>query len=229
MNRRKFITKTLAVGTAVSISSTTANAGDRKSIKILGISCSPRKGKTTAIAIKAALDAAKKVDSRIEVELIDLGGLEIPGFSGSSKPAGSGKTTDDFDRILPKLREPNVGGWIIGSPVYFRSMSALCKAFLERCAVLRKPRLFLADTVSGAFAVGAFRNGGQELVIDQIHNILLCHEMVIVGGKPGAHQGATLWNAYKDDITKDEFGMDTAGKLGIRVAEAALRLASKKT
>ena len=229
MNRRRFITKTLAAGAAVSISSTTANSGDRKSVKILGISCSPRKGKTTATAIKAALDAAKKVDSRIDVELIDLGGLEISGFSGDAGPAGSQKTTDAFDRILPKLREPNIGGWIIGSPVYFRSMSALCKAFLERCAILRKPRLLLADTAAGVLAVGAYRNGGQELVIEQIQSVLLCHEMMIVGGKPGAHQGATLWNAYKNDITKDEFGIDTAEKLGIRVAEAALRLGSQKT
>lgn len=227
MNRRKFITQTIAAGAAVSISSTTANAGDRKSVKILGISCSPRQGKTTATAVKAALDAAKKIDSRIEVELLDLGGLEILGFSGGAKPAGSGKTTDDFDRVLPKLRDPNVGGWIIGSPSYFRSMSALCKAFLERCAVLRKPRLLLADTAAGALAVGSYRNGGQELVIEQIQNILLCHEMMIVGGKPGAHQGATLWNFAKDDITKDEFGMDTARKLGIRVAEAVLRIAEK--
>ena len=228
MNRRKFINKTLAAGAAVSITSTNAIAGNREPVKILGISCSPRKGKTTATAIKAALDAARKVDSRIEVELIDLGGLEISGFSGGAKPTGSGKT-DDFDRILPKLQEPDVGGWIIGSPSYFRSMSALCKAFLERCAVLRKPKLLLADTAAGVLAVGAYRNGGQELVIEQIQSVLLCHEMMIVGGKPGAHQGATLWNAYKDDITKDEFGMDTARKLGIRVAEAALRLASKKT
>jgi multimeric flavodoxin WrbA len=228
MNRRKFINKTLAAGAAVSISSTTAIAGNRKPVKILGISCSPRKGKTTATAVKAALDAAKKVDSRIEAELLDLGGLEISGFSGGAKPAGSGKT-DDFDRVLTKLQEPNIGGWIIGSPVYFRSMSALCKAFLERCAVLRKPRLLLADTAAGVLSVGAYRNGGQELVIEQIQSILLCHEMMIVGGKPGAHQGATLWNAYKDDITKDEFGMDTARKLGIRIAEAALRIAPKKT
>lgn len=62
----------------------------------------------------------------------------------------------------------------------------------------------------------------------QIQTALLCHEMMIVGGKPKARQGATLWNAYKDDITKDEFGMDTAGKLGIRVAEAALRLSPKQ-
>jgi multimeric flavodoxin WrbA len=228
MNRRKFINKTLAAGAAVSISSTTAIGGNRKPIKILGISCSPRKGKTTATAVKAALDAAKDIDNRIEVELLDLGGLEISGFSSGAKPADSGKT-DDFDRILPKLQDSNVGGWIIGSPVYFRSMSALCKAFLERCAVLRKPRLLLADTAAGVLSVGSYRNGGQELVIEQIQSVLLCHEMMIVGGKPGAHQGATLWNAYKDDITKDEFGMDTAKKLGIRVAEAALNLVSKKT
>jgi len=228
MNRRKFMAKTLAAGAAVSISSARANAGNPTSIKILGISCSPRKGKTTATAVKAALDAARGVDSRIKVEMIDLGGLEISGWSGGAKPTQGRQITDDFDPILPKLRDANVGGWIIGSPVYFRSMSALCKAFLERCAVLRKPKLLLADKAVGALAVGAFRNGGQELVIEQIQSVLLCHEMMIVGGKPSAHQGATLWNFANDDIAKDEFGMDTARKLGIRVAEAALRLSPKK-
>jgi len=222
------MTRTLAAGTAVSIASAPANASNGKPVKILGISCSPREGKTTATAIKASLDAAKKVDRRIEVELLDLGGLKISGWSGGAKSTEGRQITDGFDLILPKLRDPNIGGWIIGSPVYFRSMSALCKVFLERCAVLRKPKLLLADTVVGVLSVGAFRNGGQELVIEQVQTVLLCHEVMIVGGKPGAHQGATLWNAYNDDITKDEFGMDTAKKLGIRVAEAALRLASKK-
>ncbi|MCK5272961.1 MAG: flavodoxin family protein, partial [Sedimentisphaerales bacterium] len=116
---------------------------------------------------------------------------------------------------------------IIGSPVYFRTMSALCKVFLERCAVLRKPELLLADKPIGALAVGSFRNGGQELTIEHIQTVMLCHEMMIVGGKPKAHQGATLWNFANDDITKDELGMDTARKLGIRVAEAAIRLDEK--
>jgi len=227
MNRRKFMAETLAAGAAVSIASAPANGSKAKFVKILGISCSPREGKTTATAVKAALDAAKRVDRRIEVELIDLGGLEISGWSGGAKATEGRQIRDDFDLILPKLRDPNVGGWIIGSPVYFRSMSALCKVFLERCAVLRKPKLLLADTAVGVLSVGAFRNGGQELVIEQIQSVLLCHEMMIVGGKPGAHQGATLWNFANDDITKDEFGMDTARKLGIRVAEATLRLVPK--
>jgi len=228
MNRRKFMSGTLAAGAAVPFSSAKTNAGNRKSIKILGISCSPRKGKTTATAVKAALDAAKKVDRRIEVELIDLGGLEISGWSGGAKPKEAQQITDDFDLILPRLRYPVPDGLIIGSPSYFRSMSALCKAFLERLAVLRSPKLLLADKPVGVLAVGAYRNGGQELVIEQIQAAMLCHEVMLVGGKPRAHQGATLWNAYNDDITKDEFGIATAKQLGIRVAEATLRLEPTK-
>jgi hypothetical protein len=45
----------------------------------------------------------------------------------------------------------------------------------------------------------------------------------LVQHKPLAHQCATLWNAYNDDIMKDEFSITTAKHLGIRVAEAALR------
>ena len=223
MNRRKFFTTSIAAGAAATLASTTAKAVDKKSVKILGVSCSPRKGKTTATAVQAALNAAKEVDPRIEVELIDLGGMQIAGSSGTSS-----QPSDDFDKILPALKDPVPDGLIIGSPSYFRTMSALCKAFLERLAVLRKPDLLLADTPVGVVAVGAYRNGGQELVIEQIQAAMLCHEAVIVGGKPGAHQGATLWNAYNDDITKDEFGMATAKQLGVRVAEAAIQLCDTK-
>ena len=223
MNRRKFISTSLATGAAVTLATKSAESAQSGRVRIVGVSCSPRKGKTTATAVKTALDAAKTVDSRIEIELIDLGGMEISGFSGLAQPQ-----KDDFDSVLPMLKDPVPDGLIIGSPSYFRSMSALCKAFLERLAVLRKPKLMLADVPAGVLAVGAYRNGGQELVIEQIQSALLCHEMMIVGGKPGAHQGATLWNLAKDDITKDEFGMDTSRKLGIRVAEAAVRLAGKR-
>jgi len=223
MNRRNFLSTSFAAGAAATLASTTAKAAEKKSVKILGVSCSPRKGKTTATAVKAALDAAKEVDPRIEVELIDLGGMQIAGSSGTSS-----QPSDDFEKILPMLKDPLPDGLIIGSPSYFRTMSALCKAFLERLAVLRKPDLLLADTPVGVLAVGAYRNGGQELVIEQIQAAMLCHEVVIVGGKPGAHQGATLWNAYNDDITKDEFGMATARQLGVRVAEAAIQLCDTK-
>jgi multimeric flavodoxin WrbA len=221
VSRRKFLQKAGVVA-AAGLTTKSVMGADKKTL-IVGVSCSPRQGKTTATSIKAALDAAKGVNSQITTELFDLGGLKI---SGLFQPRGETEAKDDFEKILPTLRSPNLGGIIIGSPVYFRIMSSLCSAFIERLSALRSPKLILADKPVGVLSVGAYRNGGQELVIQQIQTAMLCHEVMIVGGKPGAHQGATLWNAYNDDITKDEFGMESAKKLGIRVAEAALRLAN---
>jgi multimeric flavodoxin WrbA len=218
IGRRKFM-QTAGVVAVTGLASKTVYADNGKTL-VIGISCSPRKGKTTATAMQVALDAAKSVDSNIAVEMVDLGGMEI---SGWKPPVPGDKHTDDFDSILPMLKSENLGGIIIGSPVYFRNMSSLCAAFLERLAVLRKPKLLLANKAAGVLSVGAYRNGGQELVIQQIQTAMLCHEAIIVGGKPGAHQGATLWNTNNDDILKDQFGIESAKKLGLRVAEAALR------
>ncbi|MCK5564662.1 MAG: flavodoxin family protein [Planctomycetes bacterium] len=221
MDRRRFLTSGLIAGGTMALGSTgRAEANTEGKIRIVGISCSPRKGKTTAVGVKTALDAAKKVNRRVETELIDLGGMTFSGWNKTGK-----FETDDFEMlVLPKLHNPLPDGLIIGSPVYFRNISSVCMAFLERLAVLRKPKLLLADIPIGVLSVGAYRNGGQEMAIQQIQSAMLCHEAVIIGGKPGAHQGATLWNTYSDDITKDKFGMDSAKKLGIRVAEAALHL-----
>lgn len=229
MDRRKFVSKALLSGAAVSLASTLSKAGESqdREIKIIGVSCSAREGKTTATAVKVALEAAGKVDKRITTKLLDLGGLEFTGWLGGATPDDPKQVKDDFDLVVPVLESPVPDGLIIGSPVYFRSMSAVCKAFLERLWVLRTPKMLLADKPVGVLAVGSYRNGGQELVIEQIQDAMLCQEAMIVGGKPSAHQGATLWNAYKDDIIKDEFGIDSAKKLGIRVAEAALKLAAK--
>jgi multimeric flavodoxin WrbA len=218
-NRRAFLTTTgaaaLAAATPAAFAASGASSG--APIKILGIACSARRGMTTAKAVQAALDAAQGLDARIQVELIDLGGLNIAGWSPSPPQ-------DDFVPILPKLQDPTVGGLIIGSPSYYRALSALCKAFIERCTPLREPKMLLADKPLGVVAVGAFRNGGQELLIEQIQTAMLCFGMIPVGGRPPAFQGGTVLST-KDDISADELGLGTARNTGLRVADLALRLA----
>lgn len=216
--RRNFLAASGSAALATAIPTVhAAEAGGDPPLRILGIACSPRKGMTTAKAVRAALDAAQAVGPRIEVELIDLGGLSVAGWSPTPKP-------DDFDAILPKLNDPHFGGLIIGSPSYFRSLSALCKAFIERCMPLREGRKPLADKPVGALAVGGNRNGGQELVVQQILTAMLSYGMVPLGGKSPAMLGGTLWND-KDDVTWDETGMQSARLLGAHVAEVALKLA----
>lgn len=220
LTRRTFLT---TAGTAALAATTTSalaadHAGDRP-LKIIGVSCSPRKGMTTAIAVQAALDAAKAVNPRIQTELIDLGGLSIAPWSPQPPE-------DDMKNLLPKFQDPALGGVIIGSPCYFRSLSGLAKCFLERLAPLREPKMVLADKPFGVVTVGAFRNGGQELTIEQIQAILLCYGMIPVGGHAPAFQGATLLSA-NDSLTQDELGLKTATQLGKHVAEIALKLAPR--
>lgn len=225
MDRRTFLANSVLAGGASALGAVHAAqaAGTDEKIRIVGISCSPRKGKTTAVAVRTALEAAQTVSPRIQTQLIDLGGMTIGGWQGGATPDSPQEIMDDFpSEVEPLLETPGLGGLIIGSPVYFRSMSALCKALLERMYVLRTPKYYLADIPFGVVAVGSFRNGGQELVIEQIQAAMLCYEVMVVGGKPKAHQGATLVNAYNDDIAKDELGIQTAQLLGMRVAEAAL-------
>lgn len=216
-NRRNFITTaSTAALAATAASPLNAQSSGVKTLKIIGISCSPRKGMTTAKAVQTALDAAKSSSERIEVELIDLGGLNISGWS----PA---PPKDDFSAILTKLQDPSVAGLIIGSPSYYRGLSALCKAFIERCAPLREPKMLLDGKPLGAVAVGQLRNGGQELVLDQILTAMLCFGMISVGGRSPAFQGGIL-QSTKNDISGDELGLTSARNTGLRVAEMALRL-----
>jgi multimeric flavodoxin WrbA len=232
LTRRTFLgTAGTAVAAGAAISAEAAEPAETeqsKSIKIIGICCSPRQGKSTAASLAVCLEAAEAVSAKIESELIELAGMKIDGALAAGLPLEPGQQ-DDFPKLVPILSDPKVAGIIIGTPVYFGNMTALCKAFLDRWIVFRKNDFALANKVAGVVAVGGSRNGGQELTIQSVQAALMCHEMVIVGdGRPTAHRGATVWNSGKGDVTDDEFGMSATRNLGRRVAEVALRMAGAK-
>lgn len=222
MNRREFLTTTLAAGTTGSAAST-AVAQDRKAVKILGVSCSPRKGKTTAAALAVCLEAARAVDPAVTTELIELAGRNIGVYDPANVEAAQG----GFAALIPILSDPNVSGIIVGTPIYMGNMTSLCKAFLDHCIVFRRQKFALGGKVGGVVAVGAGRNGGQETALHGVQASLLCQEMIVVGdGQPTSHFGATLVNDGKDSIAGDDVGIATAKNLGRHVAEVALRLAA---
>jgi len=221
------VRNSLAAGAAVSVTAGPAAANTPSAdggIRIVAVSCSPRKGKSTASALQVCLDAAKEVSPRIETELIELAGLKINGNVAAGVPLEQGER-DDFPALVPKLRDPQVRGLIIGTPVYFGNMSSLCKAFLERCIVLYQPDYVLSNKVAGVVAVGGTRNGGQEATIQSVQMSLFCQEMILVGnGRPGSRLGATVWSGAEGGVLKDEFGMTTTKTLGRRIAQVALQL-----
>ena len=225
MTRRGLLT---AAGVAVAAAAAKSAEGEAKAnrpIKIIGISTSLRAGRTTATALRICLEAAQGSGPGVEVELIDLAKLKIPGGPAAGLPLAKG-LVDDFPTVAKKLTEAKVGGIIVATPVYFGNMSGLCKTFLDRWTVFRKS-FALRNKVGGVLTVAGNRNGGQEITIQSVHAALLGQDMIIVGdGKPTSHLGATLWSGAEGGITADKIGLATARNLGRRVAEVARMIAS---
>lgn len=229
ITRRNFVKSSVAAGAAVT--PVVAAAGSKSAapaegrIKIIALSCSPRKGRTTAASLGVCLQAAREVSDTIETELIELADFHINGNLAAGVSTREGEQ-DDFPKLVPRLADPKVRGIIIGTPVYFGNMSSLCKAFLDRAIILWQDNFALGNKVAGVLAVGGTRNGGQEVTIQSVQVSLFCQEMILVGnGRPGPRLGATVWSGAEGGVLKDEYGMTTAKALGRRVAQVALRVA----
>ena len=132
LSRRRFLGVAGTAAAAGTLAGTAAaqdqEASPAQPIKILGICCSPRKGRSTAKALQVALEAAREVDpENVEIELLELAGLRIPGEPAAGVELEPDER-DDFPNLVPKLADPQVAGVIVGTPVYFSNMTALCKA-----------------------------------------------------------------------------------------------------
>jgi multimeric flavodoxin WrbA len=194
--------------------------------KIIGVCCSPRKGKSTATVLRSCLDAVQADLPQAEIELIELAGLKIPGGPAAGVALDAGEK-DDFPAIAPKLSDSSVAGIVIATPVYFGNMSYLCKAFLDRWMVFFQDR-HLANKVAGVIAVGGARNGGQELTVRSVQVALMSQQMIVIGdAPPSGHWGGTAWSGAEGGVEKDESGLATARNLGRRVAGVVKMLHAK--
>ncbi len=186
--------------------------------KIIGIIGSPKKDGNTSYLVETALESAKSAGA--DTDIINLGSLNIEPCVGCDicKAMGECGITDDIKEILEIMMESD--GMIIGSPVYFGSVTSQLKILIDRSRPLRGS-FRLKNKVCGAIAVGGSRNGGQESTISVIHDFLLIHDAIIVGdGAPMAHYGGT----GVGDTKIDEIGIETSQNLGKRVTELAMRL-----
>ncbi len=196
-------------------------------MRILGICASPRKGQASYTALSMALEAAKDAAPGVETQLVELAGNQVNGCLACGKCLKEVRCSQDdyMSELLPLLTQKDLGGVIISSPVYLGCMTSQAKAFLDRCVPLRRNGFLLRDKVGGAIAVGGVRNGGQSLVLQQIHAAMLVQDMIVVSdGQPTSHFGGTGFSGIEGGMNGDEFGLSTAAGLGKRVAEVASKL-----
>ena len=188
---------------------------------ILGISGGKRGG-NTEFAVKAALEECKKAG--LETDFINLNNLDINHCIDCGKCRAMDVNCwqeDDMPEVIEKLEAAN--GIIIGSPVYFGNISSRLATLFERSLPLRRHDFRLKNKIGGAIAAGGSRNGGQELVISNIHSWMFIHDMIVVGdAKPTSHFGGMVTGRDPEEVATDETGLETVRNLGKKMAETVL-------
>jgi multimeric flavodoxin WrbA len=116
-------------------------------MKILGISCSPRKKGNTIAMLNETLNAAKAEGA--EVELYSVAGKDIQPCDSCWSCAKTGKChkKDETELLIEKMLAAD--GIIFGVPVYFQGMTAQAKAIIDRTISLTTPERNLANKVCG--------------------------------------------------------------------------------
>jgi len=182
-------------------------------VKVLGVVCSPRLGGNTEILVGEALEGAKAKGA--DVELAALSGKQIRpcDHCGACYETGECHIKDDMEEIYKQIL--GADGVILGSPVYFWSVSAQAKSVIDRTYALRYPSLRLRDKIGGAIAVAGRR--GQLEALTVINNFFLGQEMI------PACLGVDGCGSEKEEIREDTPPMEQAKSLGARIVELATK------
>jgi multimeric flavodoxin WrbA len=124
-------------------------------MKILAISCSPRKEGNSVTLLNEALRGAQAGGA--EVELYSVAGKNLKPCEGCRSCAKTGKCSiqDDMPELHDKMAAAD--GIIYGVPIYYYGMAAQAKIIIDRSMALNQPGRTLANKIGGLVTVaGSF-------------------------------------------------------------------------
>jgi len=183
-------------------------------MKVVGFNGSPRKEGNTSIAIKTVFEVLER--EGIDTELIHIGEKPIYGCRacGTCKKTGEGLCIIDSDILNKCLKKMyKCDGMIIGSPVYFGSVTPQIKSLIDRSGLCARSGGYLLKrkVCAGVIAV---RRQGAVGTLHQINNLFLLNQAII--------PGSIYWNMgigrEEGEIVNDKEGMETFRILGENMA-----------
>ncbi len=183
-------------------------------MKAIAVNTSPRKNGNTFTLLNIVLDELKK--RGIETELIQAGGRGIHGCTAcgvcrSSETPNCAFDDDIVNESILKIQESDA--LIIGSPVYFGSLTAQAKAFIDRVGYATRPHKTLKGMICAS--VVAVRRNGALNAFNDINNLFTISEGIVVG--------SSYWNQgigrEIGDVSNDEEGIRTMETLGQNMAD----------
>jgi len=170
-------------------------------MKILGLSCSPRKRGNTVTLLTEVLNGAQQEGA--ETELWSVAGKNIASCDacGACGKTGECIVKDDMQELYGKLLAAD--GIIFGTPVYFYGMTAQAKTIIDRTMSMNKPEKSLANRVGGVIVTAG--SLGMVDALKDLYFYMVTRQIV----------PANYVAAYpKADLKQMEKCMKAAGDLG---------------
>ncbi len=190
-------------------------------LNVIAINGSPNEKGNTAFLLQEALDECERMGAKNRIFSCQqlMAGEKMPFCTACSSPC-SGKCFENSELDHAFTRISQADALIVGSPVYFGTVTAQLKAWWDKGRKLRSEKKLL-NVVGGAITVGGSRFGGQETALRTIHDLFLAQGMIVVGdgyyqddcGHSGAAGQNPAWN--------DENAVMRAHILGKRIFEVA--------
>jgi multimeric flavodoxin WrbA len=187
-------------------------SGDR--MKVIAFNGSPRSKGNTYQALSIVLEEIEKAG--ITTELVNLCEQEIHGCKAcgacfKNKDRGCIMKDDKVNEYVDKIDKCD--GLIIGSPVYFGSLSSQTKAFIDRVGYVNRANGDLFRRKVGA-AVAINRRAGALETFNIINNFFLIGQMIV--------PGSSYWNIgtalRQGEFASDTEGVNTMRNLGQNIA-----------
>ena len=177
--------------------------------KVLFINGSPNENGCVSTAMDEVITVLN--DNGIQTEKIWLGKKAMPDCMACMKCQETGKCVfqDQVNEIASEIDE--IGGIIVGSPVYYGGPNGRLTSFLDR--------LFFSipdDKFNGKLgaSIVSCRRGGASAAFERLNQYFLMENMHVVSSQ--------YWNQVHgfsaEDVKKDEEGLQTMRTLGRNIA-----------
>jgi multimeric flavodoxin WrbA len=185
----------------------------RMARKVLLLCGSPRPKGNTFQVLEECVKVMEKAG--VEGEIVSLAGKKIQACLACYKCAKEKRCVqeDDLAPIIERLRQKNVAGFIVGSPVYFGSARGDVMNALQRIGMVNRAcDGFLSGKVGGPIAVA--RRGAHTATLQQMLMFFLISDMIV--------PGSTYWNMVIGrnigEVWNDKEGIETIRHFADNVA-----------
>ncbi|TDA70039.1 MAG: flavodoxin family protein [Clostridia bacterium] len=169
---------------------------------VLMVNGSPRREGNTDILLAEVARSAQANGAEVEQVILAEKNIEACNGCLSCEAVGECAISDDMDALYPRLRHADA--IVLGTPVYFWTVSGLLKQFMDRTYGLHYQRDLTGKI--GAAVVVAGRAGGST-AYETIMAFYQLHRMYPAGG-------VIAYGLAAGEVRHDREGMEQARRLG---------------